>query len=84
MFASVGPFYSDKKFIRGVAEGAIKWIEGEVEAFDKVLSGRGVFYAYVCARGAVSPLEKAGSEHVRAMIQPDFTVLAIDIKDPSS
>jgi hypothetical protein len=38
----------------------------------------------VGARGVVSPLEKASCEHARAMIQLDFTVLAIDIKDPSA
>jgi hypothetical protein len=75
MFPSVGAFSSDEKFIRGDAEGAIKWIEGEVEAFDEVLSDRGDFCACVGARGAVSLLEKA-------LIQPDFTVSAIDIKDP--
>jgi hypothetical protein len=30
MFASIGAFSSDEKFVRGDAKGAIKWIEGEV------------------------------------------------------
>jgi hypothetical protein len=62
----------------------IKWIEGEVEAFDEVFSRRGDFYACVGARGAVSLLEKAGYEHAKAIIQPDFSVSATDIKEPSS
>jgi hypothetical protein len=45
MFSNIDTFSSDEKFIRGDAEGAIKWIEGEVEAFDDVLSGRGDFCA---------------------------------------
>jgi hypothetical protein len=48
----------------------IKWIEGEIEAFDEVLTGRWDFFACVGARGAVSLLEKAGCVHVKAVIQP--------------
>jgi hypothetical protein len=39
-FTSVGAFSTERNFIRGDNEGVIKWIEGEVEAFNKVLSGR--------------------------------------------
>ena len=46
----------------------IKWIKGEIEAFDEVLTGRRDFCAYVGARWAVSLLEKAGYEHVKAVI----------------
>jgi hypothetical protein len=42
MFASVVAFSSGEKFIRDDAEGAIKWIEGEVEAFNEVLTGSDV------------------------------------------
>jgi hypothetical protein len=54
------------------------------KAFDEVLTGRGNFCACVGARGAVSLLENAGCEHVKVVIQPDFVVLAKDIKEPSS
>jgi hypothetical protein len=84
MFASAGAFSSDKKFIHGDAEGAIKWIEGEVEAFDEVLNGRGDFCACVGARGAVSLLKKVGCEHAKSLIQSEFKVSAIDVKDPSA
>jgi hypothetical protein len=84
MFASVGAFCSDKKFIRGDTEGAIKWIEGEVEAFDEVLSGRGDFCACVGPRGAVLLLEKVGCEHVKSTIQSKFKVSTIHMKDPSA
>jgi hypothetical protein len=50
----------------------IKWIEGEIEAFDEVLTGRGDFGACVGARGAISLLEKTGCEHAKAVIQPYF------------
>jgi hypothetical protein len=33
-------------------------------------------------RGAVSLLQKAGCEHAKAVIQPEFSVSASDIKDP--
>jgi hypothetical protein len=83
MFAKVGAFSNDQNFIRSDAEGAIRWIEGEVEAFDEVLAGRGDFYACVGARGAVSLLKKADCEHAKVVIQPDFTVSVEDVKEPS-
>jgi hypothetical protein len=49
-------------------------IEGDIEAFDKVLTGRGV----------VSLLEKAGCEHAEAVIQPEFSTLVNDIREPST
>ena len=41
-FISAGMFSAERNFIRGDPEGVLKWIEGEVKAFDEVLSGRGV------------------------------------------
>jgi hypothetical protein len=38
----------------------------------------------VGARGVVSLLEKAGYEHVKAIIQPEFVVSTNDIKEPST
>jgi hypothetical protein len=35
-------------------------------------------------RGAVSLLKKAGCDHAKAVIQPDFPVSATDIKEPSA
>ena len=35
-------------------------------------------------RGAVSLLKKAGCEHAKVVIQPDFIVSAEDVKDPST
>jgi hypothetical protein len=73
MFANVGAFSNYKTFIRGNAEGAIKWIQGETEAFDQVLTGRGDFFTCVGARGAMSLLEKAGCKHAKTIIQPDYS-----------
>jgi hypothetical protein len=50
-FVRVGAFSTEQNFIFGDLEGVIKWIEGEVETFDEVLTGRGDFYACVGARG---------------------------------
>jgi hypothetical protein len=83
-FAKVGAFSSEQNFIRGDPDGVIRWISGKAEAFDEILSNRGDFYAFAGARGAVSLLEKTGCEHVKAIIQPDFSVLASDIKNPSA
>jgi hypothetical protein len=73
---------NNENFICGDPEGAVKWIEGEIEAFDEVLTGRGDFCACVGARGAVLLLEKAGCEHAKVVMQPDFIVSANDIKEP--
>jgi hypothetical protein len=42
-FTSIGAFSAERNFIRGDPDGVIKWIEGEIEAFDDVLTGRGSF-----------------------------------------
>jgi hypothetical protein len=82
-FAKVGAFSTEQNFIRSDPEDVVKWIDGEVEAFDEVLTGRGDFCSYVGSRGAVSLLEKVGYEHAKAVIQPGFIVLADNIKEPS-
>jgi hypothetical protein len=69
-FAKVGAFSTDQNFIHGDLKGVIKWTDGEVEAFDEILTGRGDFCACVGARGPTSILEKAGCEHAKAIIQP--------------
>jgi hypothetical protein len=83
-FAKVGTFSTEKNFIRGDPNGVITWIGGEDEAFDEILSDRGHFCAYIGARGAISLLEKAGYEHAKVVIQPEFSASANDIKDPSA
>jgi hypothetical protein len=84
VIAQFGAFSTDRNFIRGDPEGVIKWIEGEIEAFDKVLTGRGNFCACVGARGVVSLLEKAACDHAKAIIQPEFPISANDIREPST
>jgi hypothetical protein len=84
MFANVESFSNDENFICGDAEGDIKWIEGEIEAFYEVLTGRGDFCACVGAHGVVSLLKKAGCKHAKVIIQLDFVVSAKDVKEPSA
>jgi hypothetical protein len=84
IFTNIGTFSSDENFVRGDAEGAIKWIEGEIEAFDEVLTGRGDFCACVGVRGAVSLLQKVGCDHAKVVIQPDFIVSIDDVKELSA
>jgi hypothetical protein len=50
-FISVSVFSVEQNFIHGDPEGVIKWIESEVEVFDKVLTDKGDFYACVGTRG---------------------------------
>jgi hypothetical protein len=42
-FAKVCAFSTERNFILGDPNGVIKWIESEVEAFDEVLTDRGIF-----------------------------------------
>jgi hypothetical protein len=67
-FAKVGTFLTEQNFIHGDPEGVVKWIEGEIEAFDEVLTSRGDFSACVGARWAVSLIEKVGCEHAKTVI----------------
>jgi predicted nucleic acid-binding Zn finger protein len=83
-FAKVGAFSTEQDFIRGDPKGVINWIEGKAESFDEILSDRGDFCACIDALGVVSLLEKAGCGHAKAVIQPEFSVSASDVKDPSA
>lgn len=69
--------------MRGDASGAMKWIEGKVQAFNEVLTGRDDFYTCVGARGTISLFEKAGCEHVKTIIQLEFKLSIDDIRQPS-
>jgi hypothetical protein len=64
----------------GDPDGVIRWIGGEAEAFDEILSDRGDFCAFADAQGAVSLLEKAGCKHAKAVIQPEFSVSAMVLR----
>jgi len=82
-FAKVSAFSTEQIFICGDPDGVIRWISGEAKAFNEILSDRGDFCAFAGARGAVSLLEKAGCEHAKAVIPPEFSVSANNIKNPS-
>jgi hypothetical protein len=80
-FARVGAYSSEQKFICGDPDGVVQWISGEAKAFDETLSDRGDFCAFAGARGATSILEKAGCEHAKAVVQPEFVFSVDDIKN---
>jgi hypothetical protein len=82
MFTTIGAFSREKVFAQGDTFGAVKWIKGEVEAVDEVLSTRGDYCASKGAREIASLLKKAGCEHVRAAIQPEFKLSIHNIKVP--
>jgi hypothetical protein len=64
----VGAYSSEPKFIRGNPDEVIQWINGEVEAFEEVLSDRGDFCAFAGASGATSILEKPGCDHAKVVV----------------
>jgi hypothetical protein len=53
---------------------------GEAEAFEEILSDIGDFCAFAGARGSASILEKVDCDHAKAIVQPEFALLADDIK----
>jgi hypothetical protein len=83
-FAKVGAFSSEQKIIRDDLDGVIQWISGDVEAFEEILNDRGDFCAFAGAPGAASILEKAGCDHAKAVVQPEFALSADDMKNPSA
>jgi hypothetical protein len=83
-FGKVGSYSSKQNFVHGNPDEVIQWINGEVEAFEEVLSDRGDFVAFASALGAMSILEKAGCDHAKAVAHPDFAFSADDIRNPSA
>jgi hypothetical protein len=83
-FASVGAYSSEGNFVLGDPEGPIEWINGEAEAFEEILSGRGDICAFSDARGIASILERRGCEHVKSLAQIEAALSIEDIKDPSA
>jgi hypothetical protein len=83
-FASVGAFSNESNFVLGDPEGPIDWINGEAEAFEEILSGRGDICAFSGARGITTILERRGCDHVKSLAQTEATLSIEDIKDPSA
>jgi hypothetical protein len=83
-FANIGAYSNEDNFVLGNPEGPIEWINGEAEAFEKVLSGRGDVCAFLGARGITAILEKAGCEHVKILAQVEAAFSIDDTKDPSA
>jgi hypothetical protein len=83
-FASVGAYSNEDNCVLGDPEGPIDWINGEAEAFEEVLNGRGDVCAFSGARGIAAILEKAGCEHVKILAQAEAAFSIEDIKDPSA
>jgi hypothetical protein len=84
IFAKVGVYSSEEKFIRGDPEGVLDWIGEESEAFEEILSDRGNICAFAGARGAAAILEKAGCDHVKAAAQTEAAFSIDDTKNPSA
>jgi hypothetical protein len=83
-FASVGAYSNEGNFILGDPEGPIDWINGEAEAFEEILSGRGDICTFSGARGIVAILERRGCEHVKSLAQTEAALSIEGIKDPSA
>jgi hypothetical protein len=58
--------------------------QGEVEAFEEILSDRGDVCTFSGARGVAAVLEKAGCDHVKTLAQAEAAFSVDDMKDPST
>jgi hypothetical protein len=83
-FTNSGAYSNEDNFVLGDPEGPIEWINGEAEAFEEVLSGRGDVCAFSGARGIAAILEKAGCEHVKILAQAEAAFSIEDTKDTSA
>jgi hypothetical protein len=83
-FTSAGAFSNESNFILGDPEGPIDWINGEAEAFEEILSGRGEICAFSGGRGIATILEKRGCDHMKSLAQTEAALTTEDIKDPSA
>jgi hypothetical protein len=83
-FANIGAYSNEDNFVLGDPEGPIEWINGEAEAFEEVLSGRGDVCAFSGARGIAAILKKAGCEHMKILAQAEAALSIDDTKDPSA
>jgi hypothetical protein len=83
-FAKVGAYSAKANFIRGDPEGVVEWISGEAETFEEILSDRGDVCAFSGARGISAILEKAGCDHIKAIVQAEAAFSVDDTKDPSA
>lgn len=52
--------------------GALKWVEGEIDAFGEVMSGQGNFCMLIASCGTTSILEKAGCSHLKIVSKANF------------
>jgi hypothetical protein len=83
-FAKVGAYSAEENFIRGDPEGVVEWINGEVEAFEEILSDRRDVCVFSGARGISAILEKAECDHIKAIAQAKTVFSVDDTKDPSA
>jgi hypothetical protein len=83
-FTNSGAYSNEDNFVLGDPEGPIEWINGEAEAFEEVLSGRGDVCAFSGARGIAAILEKAGCEHVKILAQAEAAFSIEDTKDTTA
>jgi hypothetical protein len=79
-FVKVGAYSAEENFVRGDPEGVIKWISGEAEAFEEILSDRGDVCVFSGARGISAILEKAECDHIKAIAQVEAAFSVDDTK----
>jgi hypothetical protein len=68
-----------RSYNSGDTEGALAWIEKELDEVETIISSRSDYCVMIGSRGMASMLEKAGYEHVETIGKNDFGAVE-DIK----
>lgn len=79
---SVGARSSEVDYVYGDAVRVVTWVDGEVEAFGKILSTREDYCAWIGIRSIASMLKKGCCDHVKVVGQLDFELSLEDVKRP--
>jgi hypothetical protein len=81
VFNSVGA--SSEKFEPSVEDlpSTFEYIEGEVEALDKVIAGHGDLCALLASCGTAVAFMKAGCTHEKIVNRPNFSLSPVDLTD---
>lgn len=82
IFAFVGAVSNESIFAPKNAAWAVRWIEEEVDAFDKVSGTQVDCCAMIRSRSIASGFEKARCPHVKAVAKPDFP-MSVNVRKPS-
>jgi predicted nuclease with TOPRIM domain len=75
MFSSVEAWSSNVDYVYGNTVGSVKWVDGEVEAFNEIFSTREDYYACIGVRSITLIPKKASYSHIKIVGKLGFKML---------